>query len=221
MSGTNPLQTPRSWYWGTRPYLLLCLVVEWVGLQVMFWCLVRLSIGALSWDLYANPLEMAIQSAVACTEAKDGGLLVSWQLIVCVLVWGRLIENYRWILFVIWLCTCLRNWHGFSPCYRLIGVVVKASALRVEDPGFESCVRQDFFWVKSYQWLKNWHSSGYPARRLVSVYFDWVGWKGWSAASISVWQHVTFSELIRPRNTLACCWDVKQPTNKNKINLLT
>ena len=30
---------------------------------------------------------MAIQSAVACSEAKDGGLLVSWQLMGCVLVW--------------------------------------------------------------------------------------------------------------------------------------
>ena len=48
----------------------------------MFWCLVRLSTGALSGGLYANPLEMAIQSAVACSEAKDGGLLVSWQLMV-------------------------------------------------------------------------------------------------------------------------------------------
>ena len=30
---------------------------------------------------------MAVQSAVACSEAKDGGLLVSWQLMECVLVW--------------------------------------------------------------------------------------------------------------------------------------
>ena len=53
----------------------------------MFWCLIRLSTEALSRGLYANPLEMAIQSAVACSEAKDGGLLVSWQLMECVLVW--------------------------------------------------------------------------------------------------------------------------------------
>ena len=53
----------------------------------MFWCLVRFSTGALSRGLYANPLEMAIQSAVACSEAKDGGLLVSWHLMECVLVW--------------------------------------------------------------------------------------------------------------------------------------
>ena len=29
-----------------------------------------------------------------------------------------------------------------------------------------------------------------------------------------MWQHVKLSEQIRPRDTLACCWDVKQPTNK-------
>ena len=44
----------------------------------MFWCFVRLSAGALSGGLYANSLKMAIQSAVACSEANDGGLLVSW-----------------------------------------------------------------------------------------------------------------------------------------------
>ena len=52
----------------------------------MFWCLVRLFTGTLSRSLYGNPLEMAIQFAMACSEAKDGGLLVSWQLMECVLV---------------------------------------------------------------------------------------------------------------------------------------
>ena len=49
---------------------------------------------------------------------------------------------------------------------RLVGLVVKASASWAEEPGFESCLRQDFSGVGSYQWLKHWHSSGYPARRL-------------------------------------------------------
>ena len=30
---------------------------------------------------------MAIQFAVVFSEAKDGGLLVSWQLMECILVW--------------------------------------------------------------------------------------------------------------------------------------
>ena len=46
---------------------------------------------------------------------------------------------------------------------HLVGLVVKASASRAEDPGFES---RDFSGVESYQWLENWHSSGYPARHL-------------------------------------------------------
>ena len=34
---------------------------------------------------------------------------------------------------------------------RLVGLVVKASASRTEDPGFESRLRRDFFRVESYQ----------------------------------------------------------------------
>ena len=37
------------------------------------------------------------------------------------------------------------------PPYRLVGLVVKASASRAEDPGFESRLRRDFFGVESYQ----------------------------------------------------------------------
>ena len=34
---------------------------------------------------------------------------------------------------------------------RLVGLVVKASASRAEDPGFESCLRLDFSGVELYQ----------------------------------------------------------------------
>ena len=34
---------------------------------------------------------------------------------------------------------------------RLVSLVVKAPALGAEDPGFESCLRQDFFRIESYQ----------------------------------------------------------------------
>ena len=51
----------------------------------------------------------------------------------------------------------------------LIGLEIKASTSRTDNPEFNSRLfRGDFFQVKSYQWLQNWHSSGYPARRLVS-----------------------------------------------------
>ena len=39
----------------------------------------------------------------------------------------------------------------------------KASASRAEEPRFESHLHRNFLGVESYQWLKNWHSSGYPA----------------------------------------------------------
>ena len=44
---------------------------------------------------------------------------------------------------------------------------------------------------------------------LVSVYCDWVKEK-----LLSLRQHVTLSEQTCPGDTLACCWDVKQPTNQ-------
>ena len=53
----------------------------------MFRCLVHFSTGALSSGLYTNPHEMAIQSAVACSGAKDGVLLVSWQVMESILDW--------------------------------------------------------------------------------------------------------------------------------------
>ena len=39
--------------------------------------------------------------------------------------------------------------HLLLPSHRLVGLVVKASASRAEDPGFESRLRRDFFrgWV--------------------------------------------------------------------------
>ena len=67
------------------------------------------------------------------------------------------------------------NSPGFSPSicnvkiidmHRLIGLVVKASASRAEDPGLKSRLRRDFGGIESYQLLQNLRSSGYPARRL-------------------------------------------------------
>ena len=128
--------------------------------------------------------------------------------------------------------TPLSRWQNRLPTWRTPRWPSgKASASRAEDPEFESRLCRDFFGIESYQWLKNWHSSGYPAKApgvigsalglvgLVSVYCDWVRKKVWSATSISVWQQVKLSEQIRPWDTLACCWDVKQSTNKQTNSL--
>ena len=49
---------------------------------------------------------------------------------------------------------------------HLVGLVVKASASRAEDPWFEFRWRQNFFESSHTADLTHWHSSGYPARRL-------------------------------------------------------
>ena len=108
---------------------------------------------------------------------------------------------------------------------RLVGLVVKVSALRAEDLEFESLFAPGFLqgWVipvtskLALQWLPC-QAPGVIGSLLglvspVSVFCDWVRWKVWSATSISVWQHVKLSEQIRPWDTFACCWDVKQPAN--------
>ena len=43
------------------------------------------------------------------------------------------------------------NTQFYSCPHRLGGLVVRASALRAEDPGFKSCLRRDFSRVESYQ----------------------------------------------------------------------
>ena len=101
---------------------------------------------------------------------------------------------------------------------RLVGLVVEATALRAEDPGFESHLRQEFSGVKSCQigtpvatLPGAWHyrvSAG-TGRPHVSLLCDWVRWKVWFATYISVWQHIKLSKQICPWDTLACCCDVK------------
>ena len=95
------------------------------------------------------------------------------------------------------------------PFNCLVDLVVKTSGSRAVDPGFDSdFVCGEFFRLSHTSDLKKWHSSGYPARLLagsvlglislvVSVYYDWVTYKIWSAICISVWQHVKLSEKIR------------------------
>ena len=59
-----------------------------------------------------------------------------------------------------------RDTNPHSSSDRLVGLAVKASASRAESPGFESRLRRDFSGSSHTSDLKNWHSGGYPARRL-------------------------------------------------------
>ena len=45
----------------------------------------------------------------------------------------------------------LLPWNLINVQYRLVGLVVKVSASRAEDPGFEFRLHLDFSGVKSYQ----------------------------------------------------------------------
>ena len=45
----------------------------------------------------------------------------------------------------------IEDMSGIPFANRLVGLVVKASASRAEDPGFESRLRRDLFGVESYQ----------------------------------------------------------------------
>ena len=118
-------------------------------------------------------------------------------------------------------------WSLGNPPFRhcLVGLVVKMSAWRVEDPEFGShFCRGDF--SGSYHWLNDWHSSDYPARQLAlqGQCWDCSDWCQYAVTEwgrkfdlqplISVWQHINLFKQICPRDTLACCWDVEHPTNK-------
>ena len=110
--------------------------------------------------------------------------------------------------------------------YCFVGLVVKASTLRVEDLGFESRLRQEFSGSSYTSDLKIdapvvtlpgvWrHRVSAGMVGPVSVYCDWVRQNVWSATSISVWQHIKLSEQMRPWDTLACCCGVKQATTSS------
>ena len=102
--------------------------------------------------------------------------------------------------------------HEHHPSsYHLVGLVVKASASRAEDPRFKSRLHQDFFGSSHTSDLPGVIGSVLGLVGLVSVHCDWVRLNVWSATSVC--QHVKLSVQIRPWDTLACCWDVKQATN--------
>ena len=88
------------------------------------------------------------------------------------------------------LTTTPRGRHGPKSVVYFLnlldGLVVKASASRAEDPGFESRLRRDFFGVESYQGLYKLALQCLPCQAPgvigsalglvgpVSVYCDWV-----------------------------------------------
>ena len=67
----------------------------------------------------------------------------------------------------------------FLPLHSLDGLLVKASASRAADPGFDSSLRpEDFSGSSHASDLKNWHSRDYPARRMHGVIGSGLGLVG-------------------------------------------
>ena len=156
----------QSWWRACLMWLSMCFAV------ILSWCVhvshtvdvSVLVIGLCHGGVFMSPalwvLDDYCSGAVSCH-------IIAIYIITCttdIYLW------HRWSYMV--LSMCLLHW----GC--MLGVVDtpwpgppgwrngKASASRAEDPGFKSRLHRDFFGVESYQWLKNWHSSVYPARRL-------------------------------------------------------
>ena len=114
------------------------------------------------------------------------------------------------------ICTCI--------CDCLVGWVVKVSALGVEDPGFESSWRWDFSGSSHTTDLK----IGTPVATLPGAWHYRVsagtGWPGVSIlwlGEVECWFCNFYLSVaarkivqIRPWDTLACCWDIKQASNQ-------
>ena len=108
---------------------------------------------------------------------------------------------------------------------RLVGLVVRASALGAEDTGFESCLQWDFSGSSHTCDLK----IGTPVATLPGIWRYRVS-AGTGQPSVSMLWLGEMESLIcnfylseaackivwadPSLSTLACCWDVKQPTNK-------
>ena len=100
--------------------------------------------------------------------------------------------------------------------------MVKVFILRAEDPEFESPLQRDFFWsshisdfiigtpVTTLQGAWQYRVSAGTGRP-VPVYCDLVNLICNFCLSVAA---LKLSEQIRPWDTLARCWDDKQPTNK-------
>ena len=111
-----------------------------------------------------------------------------------------------------------------TPCWPLDGFVVKASPSGAEDPGFESCLWQDFCGLSHTCDLK------IKIRTPVATLSDAWGFRvsagtGWHGVSI-LWLgeteldlqllSVAARKLVRADQSLRyTCWDVKQPTNNS------
>ena len=89
----------------------------------------------------------------SCSHKKYNSSRLSFVLPVILSMWQFAKLVARHFLWVLWFpASFIGHWFSqSSSSYRLVGLVVKASASRAEGLGFESRLRRDFFGVESYQ----------------------------------------------------------------------
>ena len=126
------------------------------------------------------------------------------------------------------------GWSVIDRIDRLAGLVVKASASRAEGPGFESRLRRDFSGSSHTSGLKigtpvatlpgAWHYRVSTGTGRPGVSILWLGeverWICNFYLSVTARKIVWADPSLRSAQTIcsACCWDVKQPTDKQTID---
>ena len=131
------------------------------------------------------------------------------------------------------MCGDLEN--GTHNHDRLVGLVVESSALGAEGPEFEPGLWQDFSGSSHTSDLKignpvvtlpgAWHCRVSAGTGRPGIGILWLGEVGSLICNLylSVAACKKLSEQIHPWDTLACCRDIKQATNKfrNHVCMLT
>ena len=137
------------------------------------------------------------------------------------------------VLAATWSWTAFGRHHNWSTAWqdwdRFVGLVVRRPPRKRKIPGSNPACAGIFFGSSHTSDSKigtpvatlpgAWCYSVSTGTGQPGVSILWLGEVESSICNFSVWQHIKLSEQIRPWDTLACCWDVKQPTNKTLAGL--
>ena len=130
------------------------------------------------------------------------GKIIYWRILRMMLHWQR---KRRLVI-----CSVIERLHFSQVIRQPHWPSGKASALRAEDPMFESCLLRDF---SSDSNIGAWcyRVSTGTGRPCVSIL--WLGEVESLICNFYLSVAARKIEQIRPWDTLTCCWDIKQPTN--------
>ena len=154
-----------------------------------------------------------------CFHVPAGSLLL------CYVILPSSAWSPSWFLPSPWLPLCAA--FGPSVVSRLAGIVVKASTSGAEYLGFKSCLRWDFSGSSHTSDLKigtpvatlpgAWRYRVSAGTGQPGVSMLWLGEMESLICNFYLSVAARKIEQIHPWDTLACFWDVKQPTNKQTL----